>query len=362
MRRGTALHDLPRVADLGAASEDCVMLLAGAQSVKLRRPALVDAIEVLPARTQDIIGRTHAAIDPMYLARLHHVVLSGDRDLVTRDGLFLADLANQAALHAPPAAMPAEAGPSETVPGLSLLLFHNASSGDNHSHWLLQTLPQLGFCERAGLRPDWLVVQPNIRLYQRQVLEALGYGAERLLLRDPAQPMRFEALLAGYVDGGLVPDATMFDRQIAAFDRGIAGPRRIYVSRQDARSIRRLLNEAELIDRLRAEGFAIVVPSALSAAEEVTVFRDARLIVGPLGAGLYNTLFTRPGANVIALSDPHYVMEWLPQVARLRGHTHGWMFGLSLDSDERVYGGTHSNWIVDVDYVVARLIFLMLSY
>lgn len=355
MRRGIALHDLPRVADLGAATEDCVTVLAGAQSVKLRRPILVDAIEALPARTLDIIGRTHASIDPVFMARLHHVVLTSDRDLVTREGMFLADLCQQAALHTPPAALPAQVEACETVPGLSLLLFHNASSGDNHSHWLLQTLPHLGLCERAGVRPDQLVVQPSIRPYQREVLAALGYGGDHILVRDPAQPMRFEALLAGYVDGGLVPDPMIFDRQIAAFDQSADGPRRIYVSRQDARSIRRMLNEAVLIERLRAEGFAIVTPSLLSAAEEVTVFRDARLIVGPLGAGLYNALFTRAGATVIALSDPHYVMEWLPQVTALRRHAHGWMFGVSCNSDEPVYSGTHSNWIVDVNRIVGAL-------
>lgn len=356
MRSGTTLRDLPIVGDLQTTTVDCVMLLAGAQSVPLRQPILVDAIEPLPPPTLAIIERTHASIDPMFLARLHHVVLSGDRNLVTQDRLFLADLWNQAGLHAPPAAIPLEANPDLTVPGLSLLLFHNASSGDNHSHWLLQTLPQLGFCERAGVRPDRLVVQPNIQPYQRQVLKALGYDADRLLLRDPATAMRFEALVVGYVDGGLVPDASIFDRQVATFDRGAAGPRWIYVSRQDARSIRRLLNETELIARLRAHGFTIVVPGQLSASEEVTVFRDARLIVGPLGAGLYNALFTRPGATIIALSDPHYVMEWLAQAAALRGHAHGWMFGVSMRSDERVYAGTHSNWILDVDRVVRALL------
>lgn len=355
MRRGAALQDLPHVADLGTGIGDCVMLLSGAQSVPMRKPVLVDAIEPLPALTLDIIGRTHAAIDPVFVARLHQVMLSGNRNLVTQEGVFLADLCGQAALHVKRDAMPVVTGATETVSGVSLLLFHDASSGDNHSHWLLQTLPQLGFCERCGVRPDRLVVQPNIRPYQREVLEALGYGADRLLLRNPATPLRFETLLAGYVDGGLVPDATMFNRQIAAFDRRVEGPRLIYVSRQDARSIRRLLNEAELIDRLRAVGFAIVVPGALSAAEEVTVFRNARLIVGPLGAGLYNALFTRAGATIVPLSDPHYVMEWLPQVAALRGHAQGWMFGVSCHSDERVYGGTHSNWIVDVDRVVVRL-------
>jgi capsular polysaccharide biosynthesis protein len=232
-----------------------------------------------------------------------------------------------------------------------LLLFHNASSGDNHSHWLLQTLPQLGMCERLGIRPELLVVQPNIRPYQRDVLAALGYGPERLLLRSPSCPMRFETLFAGYVDGGLVPDPHIFDRQIAAFDAGLAGPERIYVSRGDARGIRRLLNEADLIAHLQERGFTIVVPSALSAAEEVTMFRHARLIVGPLGAGLYNALFTRPGATIVALSDPFYVMEWLAQVAALRGHALGWCFGLGLESHDEVYAGTHGNWIVDIERV-----------
>jgi capsular polysaccharide biosynthesis protein len=228
-------------------------------------------------------------------------------------------------------------------------LFHNQSSGANHSHWLLQTLPQLAFWERAGVRPELVVVQPNIRPYQRDVLAAFGYGAETLLIRHPDEPMRFRELYVGYVDGGLVPDATVFDRQIAAFDAGVRGPEKIYVSRQDARGIRRLVNEDALIERLRGLGFSIVVPSALSAAEEVTVFRHARLIVGPLGAGLYNALFTAPGADIVGLSDPHYAMEWLPQVAALRGHGIGWVFGLGFDSFEPVYGGTHNNWLIDVD-------------
>jgi len=195
-------------------------------------------------------------------------------------------------------------------------------------------------------------VQPNIQPYQRDVLAGLGYGAEMLLIRRPDEAMQFRELYAGYVDGGLVPDPTIFDRQIAVFDRDEPGPERIYVSRQDARGIRRLLNEATLIERLRAEGFAIVEPGALSAAEEVTLFRHARVIVGPLGAGLYNALFTAPGAAIVALSDPFYAMEWLAQVAALRGHEVGWVFGVGFESVEGVYGGTHNNWVVDVERVV----------
>jgi capsular polysaccharide biosynthesis protein len=85
------------------------------------------------------------------------------------------------------------------------------------------------------------------------------------------------------------------------------------------------------------------------------LFRGARLIVGPLGAGLYNALFTRPGATIVALSDPAYVMEWLPQVAALRGHRHAWCFGLGMESHDEIHAGTHGNWIVDVERVVSLL-------
>ena len=358
MLRARALDILPHVTDLAGASVDCLVVLNEAQTVPVAVPVFVDEIEALPDRSLDIIGRTEAHIDPVYLTKLHDVVLLGDRHVVTQDGVHLVDLWNQAGLHTTAPTATAPGGDVHFVSQTCLLLFHNASSGDNHSHWLLQTLPQLGLCARLGIRPDLLLVQPNIRPYQRDVLAALGYGPECLLVRDPRQAMRFRCLFVGYVDGGLVPDPYVFDRQIAAFDRGQPGPEKLYVSRQDARGIRRLLNEGDLIGRLRGQGFTIVEPSTLSAAEEVSLFRNARLIVGPLGAGLYNALFTRPGAMIVALSDPRYVMDWLPQAAALRGHAHAWCFGLGFEAYDSVYAGTHGNWIVDVERVgsiVARL-------
>jgi capsular polysaccharide biosynthesis protein len=215
---GRAIDGLALVTDLAAATTDAVQVFADPQAVPIPKPLFIDTLEPLPALTQDIVSRTQSFIDPRYLAKLHHVLLTGDRDLVTRDGVYLTDLWNQAGLHTrAPGPRPAE-GTIVQVAAPCGLLFHNASSGDNHSHWLLQTLPQLAYYEHAGISPQFLVVQPNIRPYQREVLAALGYGPDRLLLRNPRQPMRFRTLYAGYVDGGLVPDSTIFDRQIAAFD------------------------------------------------------------------------------------------------------------------------------------------------
>jgi hypothetical protein len=362
----TALATLPRVPSLAKAREDSIQIFADAQDVPIPKPLLVDHSEALPPRTIDIIGRTFSATDPMYMARLHDVLVTGHRNLFTLDGQFLMDLWNQAGLHtrapglAPSAkdgfVMPLGATTPELVDETAGMLFFNSSSGDNHSHWLLQTLPQLRYFELAGVKPQKLVVQPNIRPYQRDMLKALGYGEKALLLRRPDQPIIFRELYVGYVDGGLVPDATIFDRLSDQIGRAAKpGPELVYVSRMDARTIRRLLNEELLILRLRQMGFAIVTPGAVAMAGEIDLFRNARVVVGPLGAGLYNTLFTREGATVLALSDPNYAMTWLPQVAALRRHAYGWLFGVSFESPEPVYGGTHNNWIVDIDRVCTEI-------
>jgi capsular polysaccharide biosynthesis protein len=62
-------------------------------------------------------------------------------------------------------------------------------------------------------------------------------------------------------------------------------PKRVFLSRKDTRR-RELLNEQELIDRLKPYGFEPIVMSQLSLAEQIETIRNAREIIAPHGAGL----------------------------------------------------------------------------
>ncbi len=361
----TAFHSLPRVANLARASDDSIQVLADAREVAIPAPMWIDQLEPLPDLTRDIVSRGSAATDPVYLARLNDVLLHGHRDLYTLSGLFLTDLAGQAGLHNRPPNLVSdgkngwlrhlEAMTPELVDETAALLFFHSASGDNHSHWLLQTLPQLRLFQQAGVRPAKLVVQPSIRPYQRETLRLLGWNDRDILVRSPDSPIIFRELYVGYVDGGLVPDDTIFAALRKACPPRKGSPEKLYVSRLDARDVRRFLNEDRLIERVQQLGYTVVTPSVLGASEEIALFGGARVIAGPLGAGLYNALFAEAGATVVALSDPNYVMTWLQQVAALRGHRYGWMFGIAFDSTEPVYGGTHNNWLCDIEQVAARL-------
>lgn len=75
---------------------------------------------------------------------------------------------------------------------------------------------------------------------------------------------------------------------------------RIYISRAGAPK-RKIANEPEVIEVLRALNFRIVRTEDHSLAEQVKIAAGARHVVSNHGAGLTNMLFMSPGASVLEL-------------------------------------------------------------
>ena len=75
------------------------------------------------------------------------------------------------------------------------------------------------------------------------------------------------------------------------------GPQKIYVGRLGA-AARPMVNEDELIARLREAGFHIFLGQGLPFPQQVQAFRDALLVVGPHGSGLSNVAFAAPAATL----------------------------------------------------------------
>jgi capsular polysaccharide biosynthesis protein len=128
------------------------------------------------------------------------------------------------------------------------------------------------------------------------------------------------------------------------------GAEEIYVARTDARN-GVVVNEAELIAMLERQGVRIVVPGALSVAEQIAAFRAARLVIGPHGAGLSNIVFCRAGGFIYEMLPrryPNAAFNRLAQAASLN-------YWADL-FDEVGEGQLHeSTWRIDLDRVEARL-------
>ena len=105
-------------------------------------------------------------------------------------------------------------------------------------------------------------------------------------------------------------------------------------------------------------GFEEVRPEHLSLDEEIHLYRDARMVIGAEGAGLYSAVYAQPGATYVSVGDEDYIMPVLGSAASVRGFDVAYVFGESLraDSDVRRRLPTgHADYMVD-PATVAKMI------
>lgn len=145
--------------------------------------------------------------------------------------------------------------------------------------------------------------------------------------------------------------ARAFERVAQAVEQSRFAGRRVFLSRADAPN-RRMINEAELAHLLEREGFDIVIPGALTATEQIGLFRDAKLIVGQHGAALTNLLFAPPGADgpdVIELHQDNYPALAFSKICQLKGLRYTAIVSRMVDpgTDRR----HESTWEADIELI-----------
>lgn len=198
-----------------------------------------------------------------------------------------------------------EPGPPDRVVSEPCVLMASRFVHHNYYHWTFEGLTRLWALSSLpdGDRLPLVFPSAELRPFHVDLLRALG-------IRNPIVALnhrltRFEQLyFPSFLDGATVtPRQVAWLRQIlfGAFPEAAkGGPRRIYVSRRDA-SARQVANEDAVMERLTRYGFELVVPGALSLAEQVRAFASAEIVIAPHGAGNTNVAFCPPGATFLEL-------------------------------------------------------------
>jgi hypothetical protein len=218
--------------------------------------------------------------------------------------------------------------PARSMPG-SYCLLASPWSPAYYYHWLLDALPRLAVIEQfEALQSLPLIVPESLTGFQRDSLALGGIPPQRLAGFDGrcarVDRLYFPQLLGP--TGNPSPHAvswlrSRFQAQMVAEPATL---RRLYVSRSDAPK-RRVLNEDRIIDFLRAHGFEIICPGRLSLAEQIALFSQAGVVVGPHGAGLTNIVFAPAGATLIEFFGDSYINGCFWALANLRGQTHAFL-------------------------------------
>lgn len=235
---------------------------------------------------------------------------------------------------------------------------------NNFWHWTVDTLTKLEGVEyyqkQTGIKPK-LIVDCNLRAWQRDSLKLLGYGENDLILwqdfRRTVNKLIVPSFRRSYneIHGEVSVVACQWLKQkmlsnIAQLesDRANFSPQ-VFISRRKALG-RRISNENEVVEALKPNGFITYVLEEMSYIEQVKLFARAKTIVAPHGAGLTNLIFAD---NPIILElFGAYVGREFANLARGMGFKYGCLGCPSPRGEMRQKDG---DMVVDVNKMLILL-------
>ena len=209
-------------------------------------------------------------------------------------------------------------------------------------HWIYDTLTAINtFIEpiRSGrLR----VVMPEATAWQRSWLDLLGVPEKAIIEAG-----------YGYVKArhAIVPSSLSIQNvrypgthTVALIDglrplgqsHGPVSPY-LYLSRLERgeASHRTLVNEENLVAELERIGYVAVAPEALTPAEQVALFAQARVILGPVGSAFALSGLAAPGTSIVEILPPPAAHSWIYRSSANFDHLYGCIMAAVIEDSHR---------------------------
>lgn len=345
---------------------DCDPRVAGLLEVwQLHAPEVVTVGE---PRLASLLARQTAVptdgptfkTEPVFLATLTNAVFDPHSGaLWDASGALILDSIKNSGRLKHVASRPVASG---VLPGLYSSIANPITN--NTFHWLIEALPRLYSLSQMAepvtlLMPDTL---SGDRLEQLQVCLPSGVALRLVSRRNRYRVERF--VLPSYLttrwDFAYMPSEHLAYTRDCLYRLTGVSPiplpkERFYISRAQAR-VRRVLNEAAVMDVLGAVGFHSCRLEEMSFAEQVRLFAAAEIVVAPHGAGLANLLFSRHASmlelHCQAVSPVYFFL------ALALGRSYNYLYPRELDkeapilspADGRLYSTTRDlDFSVDIE-------------
>jgi len=237
--------------------------------------------------------------------------------------------------------------PAQAMEG-SVVFVGDFADGTNFCHFLFDHVTRIGHAiERGGIDPRAggpaavsFVLNARAGDFHRLVIDALSrvYGVDSARFIFPTSPTCYhpsetvrwfsDAYQHYLVPAQLMhPSSQAILRKVSDAIDIPAGPhRRLYISRADA-ALRRVANEAELIELLRPQGFTVVTLASLPVREQIALIRGAELIVAPHGMGLTHCALHQGTLRLIELFNPDIGMDAYAAMSRAFGFGYDYLVG-----------------------------------
>ena len=155
--------------------------------------------------------------------------------------------------------------------------------------------------------------------YERECLHLLGIDPDRLVDTRPwGVAVTAREVIAANNQPMFTPspENLMLLRRRFCPDGWRGGRKRLFVSRRGRRRVR---NEADVRAVLRRFGFEVVEDVPRPVSEQIRLFGEASVVVGPHGSGLTNLLWCTPGTRVLELFHSRFTPPYFQYFCAVLG-------------------------------------------
>ena len=203
----------------------------------------------------------------------------------------------------------------------------------SYFHFHLDTIPRIFSCEAnerdTGRKTMYLIPLRRLSAWQIDLLEAMSINKSQIIDSDQFKdvPIRCHELISTRSHRCAPKLTARFDALSPIHVKLIKGriaknikyssmefPNKILISRSDAKS-RRIINEEHLEKYLNNYGFTKVVLSKLRFDHQVLLFKHAKAIVSPHGAGLTNLIYAEDAKLLECHAEGHNIRPDFFQIA-----------------------------------------------
>ena len=227
------------------------------------------------------------------------------------------------------------------VPGTFLLAgteFHN-----HFAHLFCDVLPHWKLFEEAGLAGQFpALLPPPSHTFAAEAWNMLGLIGNGSLEWDDGcwqmDGLYFASSFKKFCSW--TPEAATWTRHrlIPEIAQRPPGKKALYISRTGTVA-RSMLNEDEIIRALEPYGVTVVHPEKLPLRQQMELFADAGLIIGPHGAGIQNALWAPRGCRILELVNAHYFSGVYWTLAESIGNPYGLVAGISSGGKDPTQDG-----------------------
>ncbi len=178
---------------------------------------------------------------------------------------------------------------------------------ENYYHWMYDILPMFELLKLSGLSAELFLVDA-IQPFQLESLQMLGIKKEQIIQCRKNMHIKARTMIIPFMRGHCSKWSYEFLRRSFPPDaaKNANSHRRIYITRAGNKR-RRVINESDVENTLKARGFHTISCDNLSFQEQISIFSGAEAVIAPHGAALSNLVFCKPGTRVFELFSPQYV-------------------------------------------------------